>query len=194
MIAVLLAFLLFPSLAQAQELMLAQTTPPRLEWGYQTASTCTVSPGSTLIQRASSLPGAYSTIATLPSTATVWNLPPTADSLYYRVANACGQTNIVQYVAFAPAPTGPTLEERMTAAETKNAAQDLSLNNLASTLNALTARVATLETPVVTPPPAPTGNITATVLDADRIEIRGLNCTSLATSGTGLNRIVTCRH
>lgn len=42
--------------------------------------------------------------------------------------------------------------------------------------------------------PAPTGNISASVLNVDQIEITGLNCSSLKTTGTGLRRVVTCIH
>jgi len=39
-----------------------------------------------------------------------------------------------------------------------------------------------------------TPNLSTKMLDADRLEIIGLNCSSLSTSGTGLKRIVTCKH
>jgi hypothetical protein len=55
---------------------------------------------------------------------------------------------------------------------------------LEARLTALEAKVAAL----------PTGNLKVTVLDADRIEVVGMNCVSLTTSGTGLKRIVTCKH
>jgi hypothetical protein len=60
------------------------------------------------------------------------------------------------------------------------------------TVQALEARVKILETGSI---PAPTtGNITAKVLDANRIEVTGLNCAKLVTSGTGMKRVVTCVH
>ncbi len=57
---------------------------------------------------------------------------------------------------------------------------------------ALEARVAKLET---APVPAPTSNFKVTVLDADHLEVVGLNCPlGLSTSGTGSKRIITCKH
>jgi hypothetical protein len=45
------------------------------------------------------------------------------------------------------------------------------------------------------PAPEPTvNNITAKQLDADRIEITGLACVKLDTTGSGLKRIVECLH
>jgi hypothetical protein len=52
----------------------------------------------------------------------------------------------------------------------------------------LEARITLLEKPVSV------SNITAKQIDADHIEIIGNACTSLSTSGTGLKRIITCKH
>jgi hypothetical protein len=53
---------------------------------------------------------------------------------------------------------------------------------------ALDTRVKALESPVSVT------NMTAKQIDADHIEIIGNACTSLSTSGTGLKRIITCKH
>jgi hypothetical protein len=80
-----------------------------------------------------------------------------------------------------PPPPDP-LEERVTAVEQKNVEQDAAILGLNDRLT------------VVESPPVPTGNITAKVLNADQVEITGLNCVKLTTSGSGLKRIVTCGH
>jgi hypothetical protein len=53
---------------------------------------------------------------------------------------------------------------------------------------ALDTRVKALESPVSVT------NITAKQLDANKIEITGMACTSLKTTGSGLKRIVECLH
>lgn len=202
-----------PVLASGQELLLAQSSP-MLTWSYQPAPAgCTATTSNALVRNSTSATGTYSTVATLPITATSYALPSTPNNRYYRVETACGQSNVVQYVAATPPPTDPTIDQRLTAVETKNAAQDLALSSLAaadtalqgadsqlnaalavvgSTLIGLEGRIASLEQ--AAPPPLPTTNITATQVDADRIEIRGLNCASLKTTGTGLRRVITCVH
>ena len=112
-------FVLIAPIAQAQEaLLVAQTTPPHLQWSYQTAPTsCTQQTPSGMVQRATTQTGTYATIATLPITTTTYALPTTANNLWYRIATACGVSNVVQYVATAP-PV-PTIEERVTTLEGK---------------------------------------------------------------------------
>jgi hypothetical protein len=53
---------------------------------------------------------------------------------------------------------------------------------------ALDMRVKALESPVSV------NNITAKQLDANKIEVTGMACTSLKTTGSGLKRIVECLH
>lgn len=220
----LIGLLLLATPAQADELLLVVQSMPRLEWGYTVTTTCPSPTPSTFVQRSVSTTGTFSTIATLPVTATSYNLPPAADDQFYRVATACGVSNVVQYVATAP--PGPTLDERVatletkvatlqlnetaddaalaavtsrvTAAEATNGYQDVAISVLESdymlhsdAITALTARVSALET---ASPPPPSENLKATTLNADQIEITGLNCTSLKTTGTGLKRVVTCLH
>jgi hypothetical protein len=63
---------------------------------------------------------------------------------------------------------------------------------LTDQVTALEARVTALET---VPVPATTSNFKVTVLDADHLEIVGLNCPlGLSTSGTGTKRIITCKR
>lgn len=123
MILLLLAVLFFPTLAQAQSLMLAQTTPPRLEWSYQAApSSCTVPTPSAMVRtRPSTTSTTYTTVATIavsnpPPALATYALPLTANNLYYTVRTACGTSNEIQYVAVTP-PTDPTLDQRVTTLE-----------------------------------------------------------------------------
>jgi len=239
MIWLLVLLLLIPSVVSAQELLLAQATPPRLEWSMGPAPTsCTLAtPSVTVRTRTSATSSTYTTVATLPIASTMtFNLPLTANNLYYTVRTACGTSNEVQYVAVVTPPpptTGPTqaqfdalaarvsaVENRNTAqdtaisaVETKNSAQDVAIGvattriiavesrasqvetkNVSqdATISALSARLAALE--AAGPPPVPTANIEAKVLNADQIEITGLNCARLSTAGSGLKRIVTCGH
>jgi len=81
------------------------------------------------------------------------------------------------------APVDP-LEARVTAVEKKNVEQDASLTILQTRVTALEQAT----------PPTPTTNITSKNLNTDQIEVTGLNCLKLTTSGTGLRRIITCSH
>lgn len=121
-------------------------------------------------------------------------------------------------------PRVTTLETKMSVVESKNTAQDLSLTAIdsknaaqdasiaglqplagqlatlstdtATSLSTLQARVLAVESALAgsTPPPPPSSNLSTVILSADQIEITGLNCTSLKTSGAGLKRVVTCVH
>ena len=64
--------------------------------------------------------------------------------------------------------------------------------SLTANLSALKARVTALEASNV--PPAPTNNLSVTILSPDSIQVDGLACTSLKTTGTGLRRLLTCVH
>lgn len=216
MILVLLAALLFPALAHAQELLLAQTTPPRLEWSYQAASGCTVPTPTVDVQTSQTFGGTYTRVVQLPITATTYTLPTVANNLYYRVSNPCGNSNIVQYVASTPPPTGPTIEQRVTTVETSlaalrledqslssaNVAQDTAISSIQaalaaaqSAMQALINRVTMLEAepPPAPPAPAPTSNFTVTVIDADHIRIV-CNGVGITTSGSGTSRTMECRQ
>lgn len=125
------------------------------------------SSGPLTIERGTTQAGPFTAVAVVPTGTTQFILTPGAWG-HYRVRSTDGPSNTVQFAADLYA--GPVLDR----------------------LDAIEARLTALETS--SDPPAPAGNITATVIDADRIEIRGANCTSLATTGTGLQRIVTCRH
>ena len=201
MMIVLLAFLLLAPLAHAQELLLAQTAPPRLEWSYQGAPDCTLATPTIDVQSSQTFVGTYTRVVQLPIPATTYMLPTTANNLYYRVATACGESNIVQYVATVPPPTGPTLDQRVTTLETSVAAlrladQALSAVNVAQdmTLSSLTTRIAVLESdPPQAPPPAPASNFTITHIDATHIRIvcNGIGITTL---GSGTSRTMECRQ
>lgn len=227
-----------PAIAHAQEVLIAQTTPPRLEWTYQTApTTCTANTPSGMVQRSASATGTFATVATLPLSTLTYNLPATADNQFYRIATACGVGNVVQYVATAP-PT-PTLDQRVTTLEgyvaiLRQTAPIPGPAGPQGPIGLTGARGPTgltgdtgpqgpqgiqgepgpqgpegpmgppgpqgpmgpegpMGLPGTTTPP-PAGNLSSTVLNADQIEIAGLNCSSLKTSGTGLKRVVTCVH
>lgn len=180
----LLVLLLLAPLAHAQELLLAQTTPPRLEWSYQAASGCTIPTPTVDIQSSPTFGGTYTRVVQLPITATTYTLPTVATNLYYRVSNPCGNSNVVQYTPATAPPTGPTLDQRVTTVETSVAALRLADQALASRLTALEAPV---------PPPAPTSNFTVTVIDADHIRVV-CNGIGITTSGSGTSRTLECRH
>lgn len=180
MMLLLLGLLLLAPLAHAQELLLAQSTPPRLEWSYQTAPGCTIATPTVDVQSSSSFGGTYARVVQLPITATTYLLPTTANNLYYRISNPCGNSNVVQYVATAL--TGPTIDQRVTTLETSAAALRLADQALAARITALEA-----------PPPAPASNFTVTVIDADHVRLV-CNGIGITTSGTGTTRTLECRH
>lgn len=196
------ALLAFPPLAQAQSLLLAQTSPPRLEWSYQLNAGCTVPTPTVDIQTSQTFVGTYTRVVQLPITATTYTLPTVANNLYYRVSNPCGNSNIVQYTAASVLPTSPTIEQRLTTLETSVAAlrlavQDISAANMNQDTFLLEAvrRIEALEaeTVPVPPAPAPTSNFTVTVIDADHIRIV-CNGTAIDTTGRGNRRVLECIH
>ncbi len=192
---------LLAGVAQAQSLLLAQTTPPRLEWSYQLNAGCTVPTPTVDIQTSQTFVGTYTRVVQLPITATTYTLPTVANNLYYLVSNPCGNSNIVQYTAASVPPPSPTIEQRLTTLETSVAAlrladQALSAANVAqdTALAALAGRVTTLETEVPpTPTPTPTSNFTITHIDADHIRIV-CNGTAIDTTGRGTQRVLECIH
>ena len=186
MILILLAVLFFPVLAQAQELLLAQTTPPRLEWSYQAASGCTIPTPTVDVQTSQPFGGTYARVVQLPITATTYLLPTTANNLYYRISNPCGNSNVVQYTAASVPPTGPTIEQRVTTLETSVAALRLADQALAS-------RVTLLESSPTAPAPTPASTFTITHIDATHIRIV-CNGVGITTSGSGTSRTMECRQ
>lgn len=199
-----LLLLLCAPLAQAQELLIAQAPTPRLEWSYQLTPSCPLPTPTADILSSSTFGGTYTRVAQLPITATTYTLPA-ANNLYYRVATACGNSNVVQHVAATPPPTGPTLDQRVTTVETGmaalrlvdqsligvNAAQDASIASMQLAVQNAMDRIVALE---AVPPPSTSANVSAAIISADQVEIVGLNCASLRTSGSGLRRTVTCVH
>jgi hypothetical protein len=127
--------------------------------------------GPLTIERSPSPTGPFTMVATVPQGTTSFILTPGAWG-HYRVRNAAGPSNTAQY------------------------SSDLYSLGVIDRLDAVEARVAALETPVVVqPPPAPvSSNLTSRVIDADHLEIVGTGCVSLRTTGTGLRRIVECTH
>lgn len=142
-----------------------------LVWDAQTI----VSPLT--VERSTTQAGPYSTIATLPTGAMRYILTPGAYG-WYRVSNSAGPSNVVQFSL--DLYTG-LVTDRLTALEMD--------------LTTLRARVTTLEAGpvVVPPPPAPTSNLTVRQIDADHIEVTCAGI-GISTTGTGLQRVLTCRH
>lgn len=125
------------------------------------------------VERSATQTGAFSTVATLPTGATSYILTPGAYG-WYRVRNSAGLSNVVQF------------------------SLDLYTGTVTSRLDALEARVRTLETPVVPPVtvpanPAPTSNFTITQIDADHVRLT-CNGIGITTSGSGTSRTLECRH
>lgn len=129
------------------------------------------------VERSATQAGPYSTIATLPAGATRYILTPGAYG-WYRVSNSAGPSNVVQFSL--DLYTG-LVTDRLTALEMD--------------LTTLRARVTTLEAGpvVVPPPPAPTSNLTVRQIDADHIEVTCAGI-GISTTGTGLQRVLTCKH
>lgn len=125
------------------------------------------------VERSVTQTGTFSTVATLPTGATSYILTPGAYG-WYRVRNSAGPSNVVQF------------------------SLDLYTGTVTSRLDALEARVRTLETPVIPPVtvpanPAPSSNLTVRQIDADHIEIV-CNGIGITTSGSGTRRLMECRH
>lgn len=202
MMLFVLAILLLAPLAHAQELVIAQTTAPRLEWSYQPAPGCAMVTPTIDVQSSETFVGTYTRVARLLISATTYTLPTVANNRYYRVATDCGNSNIVQYTAASVPPTGPTIEQRLTTLETSVAAlrlavQDISAANMNQDTFLIEAvrRIEALEaeTVPVPPAPAPTSNFTVTVIDADHIRIV-CNGTAIDTTGRGNQRVLECIH
>lgn len=198
MILFALAILLLAPIVHAQELLIAQTAPPRLEWSYQPAPGCTLATTTIEVRSSQSFVGPYIRTVQLPIEATTYALPAVANNLYYLVATACGNSNIVQYVAVTPPPTGPTLDQRVT-----------TLEGYVAILRS-TAPVPGPQGPqgipgpvgpqgpvgpvgpmgpagTGTPPPAPASNFTVTVVDENHLSIVGA-CTSIRSIYVTANR------
>ena len=104
------AWIFLPDEATAGELLLAQATAPSLSWSIEEAPlACSVQTPNTMVQRSGSQGGPYGTIATVPITTTRWSLPLVGDNQWYRVATACGVSNVVQYLASSVPP--PTVDD-----------------------------------------------------------------------------------
>lgn len=145
------------------------------------------------VEKSATATGTFTTVATLPTGATSYILTPGAYG-FYRVQNIAGPSNVVQFSL--DLYTG-TVTDRLNALEATAATHTMSLTTLQSLptqIMALAARVSTLEaTPIVPPPPAPTSNLTVRQIDADHI---GVTCAGIgiSTTGTGLQRVLTCKH
>lgn len=175
-----------------------QAQAAELVWDYASSASSPIPPTAT-IRRGATANGPFTAVATIPSLPSRYTLGP-VDNLWYQVSNLAGASNAVQYTSTA-VPTQPTidtltpriqtLETRAQALESRDVTLGQADQTLTTQLTALTARVTALEQPA--PPPVVSGiNITATQLNANQIQIRGLACTSLRTSGTGLDRLITC--
>lgn len=121
------------------------------------------------VERSATATGPFAMIATLPTGATNYILTPGAYG-FYRVRNTAGPSNVVQF------------------------SLDLYTGTVTDRLTALETRVTALEAaPVVTSPPAPTSNFTVRQIDLDHIEVT-CNGIGISTTGSGTQRILTCKH
>lgn len=140
-----------------------------LIWDYATVGGVPASSTVTL-ERSAAYTGPFTTVAVIPSLPSTYILPPNSWG-FYRITNAGGYSNIVQY------------------------SLDVTLDRVVlDRISAMELRLAVLETPVVVVPPVPAvSNFTTRNIDIDRIEIVG-NCLSMKTTGTGTTRVITCVH
>lgn len=188
MLAVILMWVLLAAPVQAETYL----------WDYDTTNGKTL-PATVNIQRSPSPTGPYVTIATIPSLPSTWvgtGVPAGWSAVYTRVANINGVSNVVSYTApiSLVGPAGP-----MGPAGPQGIQGPMGLTGPAGTpadpamMLSIEARVAKLEGASLAPAP-PSGNLSATVLNVDQIEIVGVNCLSLSTTGRGLQRTITCLH
>lgn len=137
------------------------------------------------VERSATETGPYVTVATLPTGATSYILAPGAYGWYrVRYSGVAGSipSNVVQF------------------------SLDLYTGVITNRLDALEARVLTLETPAIppvtvpvnpapvpVPAPVPTSNFTITQIDADHVRLT-CNGIGITTSGSGTSRTLECRH
>jgi hypothetical protein len=121
--------------------------------------------GTMNLERADAEAGPFAFVATI-SAEVPYSLTPGAFG-YYRILNGGIPSNVVRY------------------------SLDVNGNDVLTALGSIESKVDKLQ--VLIPAPTVT-NITAKQIDADHIEIIGNACTSLSTSGSGLKRIITCKH
>lgn len=179
-------------------LVTSQAWAASLVWEYDTSTGGTI-PANALVERGPASSGPFTLLATIPSLPATYPLPASPDTLWYRIANEGGVSNVVQYVAtgsyddtaiqqaLADLSTRvATLEARVTTIDAKNAAQD-------TTDIALAARVAVLEA-TVKPVPEPTSAITVKDLSDTQVEVACVNGTrpSQVLDATGTKRILSC--
>lgn len=192
----LLWWVLLAVSAQAGVVYAADTAPVSSLSGLQTGTLAweydltkgTVPPTAT-VQQSTTATGTFVPVATIPSMPATWPLPATADNLWYRIANAGGVSNVVQYVAtpvttVIVGPAGPAGPQGIQGIQgPAGTPADM------TRVLALEQRVTKLETPTPT-----ISNLSVVTVNPDQVTITGGNCLSLKTTGTGLQRIVTCVH
>jgi len=122
--------------------------------------------GPFTIERGTTATGPFTSVATVPTGTTQFILTPAAWG-HYRVTNAAGPSNTVQFSVDLYA--GPVLDR----------------------LDAIEARLTILEAPTI--PPPSTNTFTITHIDATHIRIV-CNGVGITTSGSGTSRTVECRQ
>lgn len=132
--------------------------------------------GTLTVELGAAATGPFTVIATIPATPQRYALTP-ARWGFYRIANASGVSNVVEYRADLEAP-GVT--DRLDILEMKVGVIEMALGGLTN--------------PVPTPAPIPASNLTTWMIDADHVAIIGGNCRSLKTTGSGLKRVIECVH
>lgn len=125
--------------------------------------------GPLTIERSDTTTGQFTPIATVPDGTTQYILTPGLWG-HYRVSNAVGVSNTVQFSADLYA--GPILDR----------------------LDAIETRLTALETDVLPPPPpAPASTFTITHIDATHMRIV-CNGVGITTLGSGTSRTMECRQ
>lgn len=167
-------------------------------WEYDTTDGKLVPPLAD-VQRSQSPTGPFSTIATIPSLPATYvgtGVPSGWSAVYTRIANVNGVSNVVSYTT--PAPTTGTVGPMGPAGpQGPQGIQGIPGPMGPAGPPTDPAKILALETRVTALEQAASltaGNLSATVLNADQIKVVGLNCKSLSTSLTGLQRIITCVH
>lgn len=163
------------------------------------------------VERSTTTTGPFTTIATLPAGDTSYILTPGSYGFYrvrYTALATSLPSNVVQFSL--DLYTG-LVTDRLTALETRMTALEAEAIRIAPSPPpapyqqitcyddlvvghppVCTQTVPTVEVPV-TPPPAPTSNLTVRQIDSDHIEIT-CNGVGISTTGSGTRRLMECRH
>jgi hypothetical protein len=171
------------------------------QWDYDTTKG-EIPPQATVERGPSSL-GPFTPVATVPSLPSTYSMTWPADSLWYRITNSGGSSNVVQFTPLGGAYDDTALkaaiaalEARLKAAEAKNTAQDSDLLGIAAKNATQDAADITLDSRLDALEATPPVNSTVVVktLNDKQIEV---SCSSGARPSqvldpTGLKRVISC--